>query len=84
MQWVEWDKNAMAAGSFLPATDATPFFLGDYDATKPFPNPSTLTGQSSWPNNPLTFTLENNGDPTIATPGDIGKVSYYPYDEGPF
>jgi len=37
-QWSEWDKVAMASGSFLPAASTAPIYLGTY-AENTFPNP---------------------------------------------
>jgi hypothetical protein len=41
MQWVEWDKQGMSTGAFLPISDVTPFFIGGYANTEPYPNPLT-------------------------------------------
>lgn len=86
MHWVEWDKQAMTAGAFLPDTESSPAFIGNYVVTKPYPNPlkSVQTGTAPWTVNPISSNLESGGDPSVAIPGDIGNIVYYPFQEGPF
>jgi hypothetical protein len=84
MQWSEWDNTAMTTGAFLPAVDPSPQFIGAYSAAKPWPNPVTQAGLTNWPATPLMPILESGGNPAYTIPGDIGLVSYYPYQTGPF
>lgn len=82
MHWVEWDRHAMGSGAFLPATTASPNFIGNYDVSKPFPNP--LKSNGAWASSPIVPIMEANGDPSVNIPGDVGDIVYYPYQEGPF
>jgi hypothetical protein len=72
----------MVAGAFLPAASTTPVWLGTYVATNPYPNPIATGTIASFTVNGLTF--DEEADPSINPPGDIGQLAYYPYLTGPF
>lgn len=70
----------------MPEVSATPVWLGTYTAaTQPYPNPMSTPSDGTFAG--LTFntlSFQEEADPQESLPGDIDKIAYYPYLEGPF
>lgn len=68
LHWVEYDSDSMGANAFLPATTASPTYIGDY-ADKEYPTPLATT----------TMTTLTSAEEFLATGESSLVQDYTPY-----